>query len=55
MTKMEVKCIELIIDKYTVERDGGYYGNDYKEIPERNITKIKNEIRELAEVENGTK
>lgn len=49
MTSLEAKCIELIIDKYTVEKDGGYYGRDYKEIPEANIAKIKKEIRELVD------
>lgn len=47
MTQLEYKCIELIIDKYTRKKFGGYYGSDYKEIGESDIKKIKDEIKDL--------
>lgn len=48
MTKTELKCIELIIDKYTKERDD-IYGNCHKRIYGEDIPKIKKEIAELVE------
>lgn len=45
MTQLEYKCIELIIDKYTTEVDGGYYGNNHNEIRHNDIKKIKDEIK----------
>lgn len=51
MTEIEVKCIELIIDKYTREVDNGPYGGCSKKITEIGIEKIKEDIRKLANKE----
>lgn len=49
MTKLEYKCIELMIDKYTVVRDHNYDDHVTREICNHDIDELKAEIKTLVD------